>query len=104
MEKSIRRMDINTGVEEARATESGVLVDVRTEEEYAEGHIPGSINFPSPYIQRLGDQFPDLDTPLFLYCKSGARSKRSCRLLASVGYTNITNLGGIADWTGPVEK
>ncbi len=104
MEKSIRRMDINAGVEEARATEGSVLVDVRTEEEYAEGHIPGSINIPSPYIQRLSDQFPETDTPLYIFCLSGGRSKRAARMLASVGYTNITNLGGISDWTGPLEK
>ena len=54
------------------------------------------------------NQVPKLDvpkdTPLFLYCRSGARSSRGCKALEKLGYTNVTNLGGILDHKGPVEK
>ena len=100
---TVRQENINTGVAAARAAGS-VLVDVRTEEEFACGHIPGSINVSSTYIQRLGEQFPDPDTPLYLYCASGFRSSRAALLLTSVGYTNVTDLGGIDAWSGPLDK
>ncbi|MBR2716535.1 MAG: rhodanese-like domain-containing protein [Oscillospiraceae bacterium] len=101
---SVQKAEINAGVAAAGTVEGSVLVDVRTEEEYAAGHIPGSRNVPSPYIQRLGDEITDLNTPLYIYCQSGGRSKRAARLLASVGYTNVTDLGGLCGWTGPLEK
>ena len=79
------------------------LVDVRTVAEYSEGHIPGSQNVP---LQTLGAGSAltiSKDTPLFVYCYSGARSRQAVGLLTRMGYTNIQNIGGISAYTGKVE-
>ena len=96
--------DINQGVKTFGSTEGAVLLDVRTPEEYRQGHIPGSKNIP---LQTLGDvvaHVPDKATPLFVYCRSGARSAQATGMLESLGYTNVTNIGGISAYTGKVER
>lgn len=96
--------DINREVAAFRETPGGVLLDVRTPQEYGDGHIPGSVNAP---LQTLGggDPLPaGRDTPLFVYCHSGARSSQAVRLLTGMGYTNAKNIGGIAAYTGKVER
>ncbi len=94
--------DIGQGVAEYTSTSGAVLLDVRTSQEYQEGHIPGSINIP---LQRIsGDVIPaKKDTPLFVYCHSGARSSQAVRTLTKIGYTSVKNIGGIAAYTGKVE-
>lgn len=93
--------DINDAVAEARATDSAVLIDVRTPDEFAEGHIEGAVNIP---LDRIGHArvAPTTAAPLFVYCASGARSDRACRELARRGYTAARNIGGIGRWRGPV--
>ena len=96
--------DINQGLQEYGAAPDAVLLDVRTPQEYREGHIPNSINAP---LQSLGaeDTLPaNQDTPLFVYCHSGARSSQAVRLLARMGYANVKNIGGIAAYRGKVER
>ena len=96
--------DINQGVKEFQGTSGGVLLDVRTPQEYQSGHIPGSVNAP---LQTLGGKDtlpPNRDAPLFVYCYSGARSSQAVRLLTQMGYTNTKNIGGIAAYTGKVER
>lgn len=99
----LKRTDIHAGVEQCRSTPGAVLLDVRTPEEYADGHIPGSVNIP---LNNLGDvsQVARQDTPLFVYCRSGARSASATAALEQDGYSSVTNIGGIASWRGPVEK
>ena len=95
--------DINQGLTEYSAASGAVLLDVRTPQEYREGHIPGSKNAP---LQSLGgpEAVPaGKDVPLFVYCHSGARSSQAVRILARMGYVNIKNIGGIAAYTGKVE-
>ena len=95
--------DINQGVEEYGGLEGAVLLDVRTPQEYREGHIPGSVNVPLQSLS-TADQIPaGKDAPLFVYCHSGARSSQAIRLLAGMGYTNTKNIGGIAAYTGRME-
>ena len=99
-----KRPDINQGVREYSSVPGALLVDVRTPGEYREGHIPGSRNIP---LQELGGAEPKLgpkDTPLFLYCRSGARSAQAAGALRRMGYANITNIGGIAAWEGTGER
>ena len=93
--------DFDEKLERARAAEGAVIVDVRAEAEFADGHVPGAVNIPVNQVPKL--DVPK-DTPLFLYCRSGARSSRGCKALEKLGYTNVTNLGGILDHKGPVEK
>lgn len=95
--------DINRGVREYGAVPGAVLLDVRTPQEYGEGHIPGSVNVPLQSLGREGKLPAEKDTALFVYCCSGARSRQAVGLLARMGYGNAKNIGGIAAYTGKVE-
>ncbi len=99
----LRGADINQGVEEWKKTAGAVLLDVRTEEEYREGHIPGSINLPLNQISRIAEQVPQKDTPLFVHCLSGARSGSAVQHLKQQGYTAVRNIGGISRYRGKIE-
>ncbi len=95
--------DINAGVEKYRATPGAVLLDVRAAQEYRQGHIPSSVNLPLDRIGQADMYFEDRDTPLFVYCYSGARSAQAAAALKSMGYANVVNIGGIADYRGATE-
>ena len=97
-------MEINQGVKLSRETENALLVDVRTEAEYAAGHIPGSINFPLNRIPLFPQEYADTGMTLCLYCQSGGRSGRAARFLESQGYETVYNLGGIGGYSGDLEK
>ncbi len=97
----LRGPDINAGVKEFAATADAVLLDVRTSEEYREGHIPGSINLP---LQDIGTIELNKEVPLFVYCYSGSRSERAVRYLKQNGYTGVRNIGGISGYRGKVER
>lgn len=100
----LRGPDMDTGVQQCRDTAGAVLLDVRTEPEYAEGHVPGAVNLPLQSLQEVADVVPAKDTPLFLYCRSGARSGQATSLLQRMGYTRVTNIGGIMNYHGKVER
>lgn len=95
-----KQPDINTGVEEYNHTQGGVLLDVRTPEEYREGHVRGSINIPLQSIGQVSRKVPDTGTPLFVYCLSGARSRQAVSYLKSQGYEKARNIGGFAGYRG----
>lgn len=99
-----KRADIDQGVEDCWSTSGSVLLDVRTREEYAQGHIPGSKNLDLQQITQAPGLLPDKDTPLFVYCHSGARSGQAAFMLNKMGYTNVTNIGGIMDYHGQIER
>lgn len=96
--------NINDLVEEARATQNATIIDVRTPAEFKQGHIKGAVNIPVDQIQRVEQIIKDPDTPLYLYCASGARSGCAARFLQSQGFTQVTNMGGIGSWRGEVVK
>jgi len=76
-----------------------VLLDVRTEAEFAEGHIPGAILIPyTELYERASYGLPDRRARILVYCRSGRRSAEAAALLLSLGYTNVYDFGGIADW------
>ena len=82
-----------------------VIVDVRTQEEYDEGHIPGAICIPNEeIIDTKPELLPDVDQVILIYCRSGRRSKEAAEKLFNMGYTHIYEFGGIIDWTGEIEK
>lgn len=96
--------DINAGVEEYQKTPHAKLIEVREEDEYAEGHIPASINIPLSKIESAQREIiTDLDTPLFVYCRSGNRSGQAVAWLKQAGYSKVKNIGGIADYSGKTE-
>lgn len=94
--------DINTLVDEARQTKGAAIIDVRTPEEFSAGHIEGAHNIPLDQIDVALKVIKDPNAPLYLYCRSGARSGSATKFLQSKGYANVTNMGGIMSWTGPV--
>lgn len=96
--------DINQGIQEYGAAPDAVLLDVRTPQEYREGHIPNSINAPLQSLGAEGTLPANQDTQLFVYCHSGARSSQAVRLLARMGYANVKNIGGITAYRGKVER
>ena len=98
-----RQPDINRGVEEYRAAPRGILVDVRTPEEYRGGHIPESKNVPLQQIDRIKSVAVNKEAPLFVYCQSGARSRQAVSLLQRMGYVNVNNIGGMSAYQGEVE-
>ncbi len=98
-----RQPDINQGVEEYRAVPQAILLDVRTPEEYGGGHVPGSRNLPLQQIEKITAIAEKKETPLFVYCQSGARSRQAVSLLQRMGYENVNNIGGMAAYRGEVE-
>ena len=82
-----------------------ILLDVRTEKEFAAGHIKGAILIPDYEIRlRAEKELPDKDKTILVYCRSGRRSKLAARDLAELGYTDVLEFGGIIDWKYGIEK
>ena len=76
-----------------------MIVDVRRQEEYDEGHIPGAILIPNESIDtEMPEELPDIYQIIMIYCRSGRRSKEAAQKLADMGYVNIYEFGGIIDW------
>ena len=93
------RPDIHDGLRRFRAERNALLLDVRTPEEYREGHIPGSRNIPLDQLERLKER---KHNPLYVYCWSGARSAQACALLRQMGFP-AENIGGLANYSGELE-
>ena len=84
--------------------ENFILLDVRTLEEYNDGHIPGAINVANESIGKNEiPQLPDKEQRIYIYCRSGNRSKQAAKKLAELGYTNLIEIGGIIDYHGETE-
>lgn len=99
-----KRPDFNEGLEKWRSNADAVLLDVRTADEYRQGHIEGSLNIPLQSIQTVKNRIPALDKPIYIHCLSGSRSAQAASELKSMGYTNVTNIGGISAYHGKVVK
>ena len=94
---------ISISAEEAKKlmdTEKDYLIlDVRTKEEYAEGHIKDAVLVPHIEIEQWAEaELEQKDQLILVYCRSGNRSKKASRILAELGYTNVREFGGIMDW------
>ena len=99
---------MNITAQEAKAlmdSEEGyVILDVRTQEEYDQSHIPGAVLIPDTEIRaRAEEVLTDKDQLILVYCRSGRRSKLASEVLLELGYTNIREFGGIIDWPYEVE-
>ena len=80
-----------------------IIVDVRRQDEYDAGHIPGAILIPNEDIETEPPaELPDLNQVILIYCRSGNRSKQAAQKLFDMGYTNIYEFGGINTWTGEI--
>ena len=94
---------VNITAEEAKriidSEEGYIILDVRTQEEYDQGHIPGAIVISHEEIaEKAEDVLTDKDQLILVYCRSGRRSKLAAEALVELGYTNIKEFGGIIDW------
>ena len=99
----MKRPDMGQELERFARTPGALLLDVRTEEEYAGGHIPDSRNVPLGTLHQA--ELPaDPETPLFVYCLSGGRSRQAAGLLRRMGYAEVVDLGGIHRYHGKVMK
>ena len=99
---------LNISPEEAKVLmdtqEDYVILDVRTQEEFDAGHIPGAILIPNTEIaDRAEQELPNKDQLLLVYCRSGNRSKQASQILVELGYTDIREFGGINDWPYEIE-
>lgn len=82
-----------------------IILDVRTTEEYNEGHIQNSISIPNETIgEDTVDKLPNKEKLILIYCRSGNRSKQAAQKLSKLGYTNLIEFGGIIDWKGEIVK
>ena len=99
-----KQNDINQGVKDYHNTPGAILLDVRTPQEYREGHIPDSKNVPLQRLDKLEELTENKDTILYVYCHSGARSRQATSFLQYMGYTNVHNIGGITAYSGKVES
>ena len=86
-------------------TQKVIVVDVRTLEEYTEGHIPNAISIPLETIENEAEvKLKNKDDLILVYCRSGRRSREAALKLIEKGYTNVIDFGGINDWNGEVVK
>lgn len=77
-----------------------IILDVREQDEYGSGHIPGAVLLPVGTIDETtaAEVIPEKDATVLVYCRSGNRSKTASSTLAGLGYTNIYEFGGINTW------
>ena len=95
-----RRVDLSPEEAKARmeANPDLILLDVRTQEEYDDGHIPGAVCLPSDMIEEGMPFSFDKDAEILLYCHSNKRSAEAASRLRAMGYTNVSDIGCILDW------
>ena len=104
-EPSWVQIDQETATRMMEADDGHVIVDVRRQDEYDAGHIPGAILIPNESIvDERPSELPDLEQVILIYCRSGNRSKQAAQKLADMGYLNIYEFGGITTWTGEIVR
>ncbi len=100
----LHKTDFNHELENFRKTKGAVLLDVRTPEEYKDGRVPGSRNLPLQQIADIQKRIYNKDTPLYIYCHSGTRSRQATAAVRQMGYTNVKDMGGIIQYGGRIER
>lgn len=101
---SYEQLSMYKALSQMSKEENYILLDVRTLEEYNDGHIPGAINVANESIGKNEiPELPDKEQRIYIYCRSGNRSKQAAKKLAELGYTNLIEIGGIIDYHGETE-
>ncbi len=87
-------------------TQDVIILDVREQDEYDSGHIPGAVLLPVGTIdeETAAEVIPEKDSTVLVYCRSGNRSKTASSALVELGYTNIYEFGGINTWPYETES
>ena len=102
--KGSRRISPAEVKKRLNAGEKVFLIDVRTPKEYTEKHIPKSLSLPLDRLhQEVTQKIPDKATPVFVYCLTGRRSANGVKILTELGYSNVYNMGAMANWPGKIE-
>lgn len=95
----VKKLTAEQAYERIESGDEIVLVDVRRQDEYDQGHIEGSILISNESIgTKQPTELPDLDAEILVYCRSGNRSAQAAEKLVEMGYTNVSDFGGIIDW------
>ena len=101
--QSYSQISQDEAAERTAGEDNYIIVDVRRQDEFAVGHIPGAICIPNETIGTAQpEELPDLNQTILIYCRSGNRSKQAAQKLADMGYTNLYEFGGINTWTGEI--
>ncbi|MBQ3385676.1 MAG: rhodanese-like domain-containing protein [Erysipelotrichaceae bacterium] len=104
-EITYRQVNSEQAIQMMAENEGYIILDVRTAAEYHEGHIEGAINVPNEEISdKEISRLPDKSQMIFVYCRSGNRSKDASEKLVKLGYTNIVEFGGINTWPNELVK
>lgn len=98
------KTSIDEGIKTFRKNANAVLLDVRTESEFASGYISGAINIPLQTIEDAAEVVFGKNTPLYVYCRSGVRSSQAVAALRQMGYENVTDIGGIMYYSGEIVR
>lgn len=99
MEKATEIITAEQAKEIMDQDENCIILDVREQSEYEEGHIEGALLIPYTEIEnRAEKELPDKDQQILVYCRSGRRSAVAAESLSGMGYTNVKDFGGIMDW------
>ena len=100
-----KQVSMEEGLELMEADSDYILLDVRRDDEFEEGHIPGAINIPNESIgTEESAELPDKNQTIYVYCRSGNRSKQASQKLVDLGYRDVIEVGGIIDYSGEIEK
>jgi phage shock protein E len=101
----IKSLSMKEAQSELEKDKNIVLLDVRSIDEHKQARIKGSINVPLDRVPTfLAQKVTDKSARIFVYCLSGGRSSQACNWMAQNGYENVTNIGGITSWGGPVVR
>lgn len=104
-ESSIKYVSMDEISQIMKENKDYIILDVRTIEEYNEGHIPNAICIPNETIgEDTISKLPNKEQLILIYCRSGNRSKQAAKKLNKLGYTNLVEFGGIIDWKGEIVK
>ena len=104
--KTYMSVSMSDGLKMISESKNAVLLDVRRPEEYQSGHIPGAVLFTNETMtsEKASNLIPSKNTEVFVYCRSGRRSKEASQKLCNYGYENVVEIGGILDYAGQLEK
>jgi len=94
-----QKIDARAAKEKMDAEKDRIILDVRTQSEYDEGHIEGALLLPDTEIaDRAEEKLPDKNATVLVYCRSGRRSEEAAKALMEMGYSSVYDFGGILDW------
>ncbi len=97
-------LNINSAYEKSKEN-GAVLLDVRSKSEFKQGHLPKAINVPVETMNGSKiNQIKDLNKTIYVYCLSGARARNAAHKLKAAGYTDVTAVGGINSYHGPIQR